>query len=84
MQDSDKIKQFVDEELTENPTMEVRTAIVYERYRQWCQDNGCYPESSRNFNQELRGFARLVKKRPKGSNTVTTVLIGYTIEDEYI
>ena len=80
MRDSNKIRQFIEEVLIEAPALEIKTAIVYDRYRQWCQDNGCYPESSRNFNQELRGFAKIVKKRPRGSPNVTSVLIGYTIE----
>lgn len=79
MQDSNKIRQFVEEVLTEAPALEIKTATVYERYRQWCQDNGFYTESSRSFNQELRGFAKIVKKRPKGSANVTSVLIGYTM-----
>lgn len=79
MQDSNKIKQFVEEVLVKAPALEVKTATVYERYREWCLENGCRPESSRNFNQELRGFAKIVKKRPQGSTNVTTVLIGYTL-----
>lgn len=82
MQDSNKIQQFVQEALTESPTAEVKTAAVYERYRLWCSENGCYAESSRNFNQELRSFARIEKKRPRGSNSVTSVLIGYTIDGQ--
>ena len=80
MVDSNKIRQFVEEVLTEAPALEIKTATVYDRYRQWCDDNGCRAESSRNFNQELRGFAQIVKKRPRGSDSVTTVLLGYTIE----
>ena len=85
MLESNKIQQFVEEVLTEAPAEEIKTATVYERYRQWCLENGCYAESSRNFNQELRGFAKIVKKRPKGSDNVTSVLIGYTITgDMYV
>ena len=79
MQDSDKIRQFIDEVLIKSPDKETKTALIYEKYRQWCQDNGCYSESSRNFNQELRGIARIVKKRPKTGGGVTSVLIGYEI-----
>lgn len=78
--DSNKFRQFVDEVMVEEPTAEIKTAVVYDKYRQWCQVNGCYPESSRNFNQELRGFAQIVKKRPRGSGNATTLLIGYTID----
>jgi len=38
-----------------------------------------YPENSRNFNQALRGFATVARKRPKGGGGATTLLLGYRI-----
>ena len=55
--------QFVEERLEPYPGFEEKTAAVYESYRGWCSDNGCYPENIRNFNQALRSFAVLVRKR---------------------
>lgn len=76
-EDSDKVWQFVQERLDEAPTMEVRTSEVYESYRSWCAENGCYPENSRNFNQALRSFATVVRKRPQTGGGATTLLLGY-------
>ncbi len=77
--DSDKIMQFVEERLEEDPAKEVRTSLVYDAYRGWCDQNGCYAENSRNFNQALRGIADIVHKRPKTGGGATTLLIGYRI-----
>ncbi len=80
-QDSDKITQFVDDVLVEAPAQETKTALLYDRYRQWCQENGCYAENSRNFNQALRTIAEVVRKRPHAGGNATTLLIGYRIRD---
>lgn len=78
-EESDKVWQFVQERLEEAPTMEVRTSEVYECYRSWCAENGCHPENSRNFNQALRGFATVVRRRPQSGGGATTLLLGYRI-----
>lgn len=80
--DSDKIKLFMDDVLEESPNSEERTAVVYNSYKNWCQENGCYAESAKNFNQGLRAIARVKSKRPKSGGGSTTVLIGYKMSDE--
>ena len=60
--ESDKISQFAEEKLIEDETAEVRTSVVYEHYKHWCDDNGCYSENSRNFNQELRKFGNVGRR----------------------
>lgn len=79
--DSDKITQFAEDVLIVDGACEVRTAIVYERYKRWCSDNGCFFENSRNFNQELRKFGRVERKRPQGGGEKTTMLIGFRLKD---
>ena len=77
--DSDKIQLFADECLVECGNADIKTADVYAAYREWCSTNGCYPESNRNFNQALRTFGTVVRKRPIGGGEKTTLLIGYKL-----
>lgn len=78
-QDSDKVMQFVEEKLEAAPMAETRTSVVYEAYRGWCSENGCYAENMRNFNQALRSIATVTRKRPAAGGGATTLLCGYRI-----
>jgi putative DNA primase/helicase len=79
--DSDKVMRFVDECLEVSDNAEVRTADVYKEYQQWCEDNGYRAESMTKFKQSLCGFATVVRKRPKGGGSETTMLLKYKILD---
>lgn len=79
--ESDKISQFAEDMLIEDASAEVRTSVVYDHYKYWCENNGCYSENSRNFNQELRKFGNVVRKRPQTGGEKTTMLIGYRMKD---
>lgn len=79
--ESDKIAQFADERLQPDTDAETRTAAVYDEYRRWCSDNGCYTENSRNFNHELRKFGTVVRRRPKTGGEKTTLLLGYKVRE---
>lgn len=80
--ESDKISQFAEDRLLADDTAEVRTSVVYEHYKRWCEDNGCFSENSRNFNQELRKFGTVLRKRPQTGGEKTTILVGYRIKGE--
>lgn len=77
--DSDKIKLFSEECLEACGGAEVKTSAVYQQYRIWCNQNGCFPENSRNFNQALRTFGEIARKRPKDGGEKTTLLLGYRL-----
>lgn len=79
--ESDKVQQFAEDKLCEDTSAEVRTSVVYDRYKQWCVENGCYAENSRNFNQELRKFGTVVRRRPQTGGEKTTLLLGYRLKD---
>jgi len=81
-QESDKIRQFMDDCLVEDGSAECRTAHAYDEYKRWCVANGCYPENSKHFNQALRQYGKIVRKRPRGGGEKTTLLIGYRIVPE--
>jgi len=82
--DSNKIQLFADECLEERGDADVKTAELYTAYREWCAVNGCYPESNRNFNQALRSFGTVLRKRPAGGGDKTTLLIGYRLKKTYL
>jgi len=75
--DSNKVMQFIEEALIEDPQEEIRTSLVYDAYRAWCVRNGLFPENNRNFNQELRKVAEVTRKRPTAGGNPTTLLLGY-------
>jgi putative DNA primase/helicase len=81
--DSDKMVLFFEDNLVEDATAEEPTSKVYARYKGWCQENGCYPESMKNFKQGLQAFAQVVRKRPKYGGEKTTILIGYRLFTEF-
>lgn len=79
--ESDKVQQFAEDKLCEDMSAEVRTSVVYDRYKQWCAENGCYAENSRNFKQELRKFGTVVRRHPQTGGEKTTLLLGYRLKD---
>jgi putative DNA primase/helicase len=82
--ESDKIAQFMADELVETPDGEERTSAVYSRYRSWCVDNGHHSENMRNFKQALSAVATVVRRRPKTGGGETTLLTGYTLTSEFL
>lgn len=82
--DSNKTVQFMEDRLIEDPPSEIRTAAVYDAYRSWCTENGCYTENNRNFLSELRKHGKVVRKRPEAGGEKTTLLIGYKLQDNFL
>lgn len=78
--DSNKVALFAEAELVVDGTAEVRTAAVYERYKQWCDVNGCMAESSTNFNRSLQAIGTIARKRPRDGSEKTTLLLGYRLK----
>lgn len=81
---SDKIQLFADECLEERGDADVKTSELYRAYREWCVENGCYPESNRNFNQALRSFGTVIRKRPANGGEKTTLLLGYKLKKTFL
>lgn len=82
--DSDKIQQFFDDCLIEQYDGEIRTSSVYNAYRNWCSENGYYPESTRGFYQSLRTKATVKRKRPLNGGEKASLLIGYKLKDTFL
>lgn len=78
---SDKIGNFISECLEksgENSTIK----MVYEKYVEWCKDNGFGAENKSNFTAELNGKGLLGSGLIKGM-TYKKVVKGYTIGSEF-
>ena len=59
----------------------VKTAVLYATYKEWCDQNRYAAVSSWDFNYQLDSFAyRIIRGRPKdGSCGKTTLVDGYTV-----
>ena len=77
--ESDKVARFTEECLEKRHHFEVRTGDVYKQYTTWCEDNGCKAESAAKFNQALKSFATIERKRPAAGGSPTTMLLGYRL-----
>lgn len=81
--DSDKMALFL-EDCTEVGDFEERTADVYYKYKEWCQENGHYPENMKNFKQALSSKFVVTRKRPKAGGHKTTLVIGLKLQSEFL
>lgn len=81
--DSNKLVLFM-EDCMEAGDFEERTSEVYYRYKTWCNENGHYPESMKNFKQSLESLATVKRKRPKTGGEKTTVVIGYRLLSDFL
>lgn len=81
--DSDKMALFAEDNLIPDEHGEVLTSALYARYKGWCQENGYYAESMKNFKKGLQTFATVTRKRPKGGGEKTTVLLGYRLTSDF-
>ncbi len=81
--ENDKIGLFVEERLIKDANAEERTSALYFAYQSWCRDNGYYTENARNFKSSLASIGRIARKRPKAGGNMTTLLIGYKLNDDF-
>ena len=81
---SDKLKNFFNECMTENPFDAVKAKDAYTSYSKWCQANGYCAESKGNFFDELRGRQLLSKSATINGKTVENVIKGYTLDDDIV
>lgn len=74
--DSDDIARFIDDELISDYREEVRTSDAYERYKEWCGQNGFYQKSIKTFSQDLkqRGITILTKRPREGGNPCSIII----------
>ena len=77
--ESDKVGLFIEDEMEPVANAEERTSAVYDRYKKWCDANGCFAENTRNFKQILAMYGRVERKRPYAGGSETTMFVGYRL-----
>lgn len=81
---SDKIRNFVEECLTENPFVNIAAKDAYIAYVQWCHNNGFGVENKTNFFEELRSKGLLSDAGTVNGKTIHNVIKGYMLDKDLV
>lgn len=82
--ESDKISQFASACLVEVKGSELRSQVIYNRYKEWCSENNYRPEGQGNFKKSFLKDHIEVRRRPKdgGEKTTLTLDVEFVKEDD--
>ena len=82
--DGDKVARFIEERLRKSCESMERVSLVYAAYKLWCQHEGVYPESSRQFRQRIIGAGIVIaNRRPTSGENPTDVIVGYSLCSDF-
>lgn len=81
---SDKIGSFLEECFEKNNYCNTSGKIAYNKYKEWCDDNGFGSENLQNFYAELRSKGVLVPSGTINGKTQRNVLSGYKVINYYV
>ncbi len=81
--DSDKLGSFINECLTKT-NKNSKAKDVYERYSEWCSDNGYGIENKGNFFSELKNKGIFATSGTVNGKTEKNIVKGYVLEEEFI
>lgn len=82
--DGDKVARFIEERLRKSYESMERVSLVYAAYKLWCQHEGVYPESSRQFRQRIIGAGIVIaNRRPTSGENPTDVIVGYSLCSDF-
>ena len=80
---SDKIKQFVGENLVRKQGALLSINDAIDCYRAWCGMNGFLPESMKNFSPDLRANGLIINRLRRGSNpNKETLVVDYELRPD--
>lgn len=77
--ENDKVGLFIEECLVAEALAETRTSDVYASYQNWCNENGYYAESIKNFKAALANVVTIERKRPRSGGEKTTLVLGFRL-----
>lgn len=78
--DSDKIAQFIDEELEAGPEYEVKSSEAFAQYKYWCSQNGYHYGSDRTWKDDMKRLVVFERRRPRSGGDKTTMIRGYRLK----
>lgn len=78
-EDSDKMGRFIAEELEAGRDNEVKTSDAFDRYRDWCYENGFQSGSISTFRGDIEGKVHLTRKRPVDGSGATSMITGHRL-----
>ena len=81
---SDKIRNFIDDCLIEQPFINIAAKDAYLAYAQWCHNNGFGVENKSNFFDELRSKGLLSDTGTVNGRTVYNVIKGYMLVKDLV
>ncbi len=79
--DSDKLKQFIHDEMLVRPSDYTPASAAYERYQSWCSDAGYRAEGKQNFYQMLRAHGLMADATIDGQH-VNNAIPGYRLNPD--
>lgn len=81
---SDKIRNFINECMMEEPHVNIAAKDAYVAYVQWCRDNGFGVENKSNFFDELRSKGLLSETGTVYGRTVHNVIKNYMLVKDLV
>lgn len=79
--ESDKIRQFVDEEMVYCKDGYVTTTEAYTKYQSWCETNGYHCENMKNFKAGMQLISVVDRKRRKGEVNKHWIILEYVLRE---
>ena len=78
--ENDWIAQFCDSCLVPEEGARVKTTLVYQRYRAWCEENGYRPDNNHVFWKMMGSRVTVKRVRFSGKGNPTNVMFDYRLE----
>lgn len=78
-EESDKLKQFIEECLEQDEKGVLEGKVLYENYSGWCRSNGFGCENKKNWFEELKSKGLLFQTGTICGRTVRNVVKGYRV-----
>ena len=79
---SDKMQNFINDCLVEKKGCNIAIKDLYEKYEEWCNDNGFHTENKRNFIDDVKSKNIYKASGTVNGKTVRNIIRGYDFASE--